>query len=432
MWCSIDNDDSRDLDQLTVAEPGSNGSAIIRIAVAEVAAMVSKNSALDRHASRNTTSVYTEAEMFPMLPLRLSTDLTSLNPHEDRYAMVVEAVVDANGEVSSGSIYRAAVRNHAKLTYNEVGPWLEQATPVPESVRSVKGLEANLGLQDAAARRLGAARREQGALDLETEEPKAIFEDDRVLDLKPREKNRAGALIEEFMIAANGVTARFFEANGVPALRRVVRTPEKWSRIVQLAWEHQVKLPEQPDSRALAGFLRREKADDSQNFPVLSLAVLKLLGRGQYVAEVPGQPTSGHFGLAVDEYTHATAPNRRFPDLVTQRVIKAALAKRPTPYSTEELVALAAHCTEQEDDAKKVERAVRKSAAALLLEHRIGAQFDSIVTGASAKGTWVRIWHPSVEGKLEVGNEQYDVGDRVRVRLVRTDVERGFIDFKPV
>jgi len=432
IWCSIDNDDSRDLDQLTVAEPVSASVTMMRVAVADVSELVAKDSALDQHARKNTTSVYTEAQTFPMLPLRLSTDLTSLNPGEDRLAIVVEGLVDADGSVSGGSVYRAIVRNHAQLTYNEVGHWLQDATPTPDSVRAVEGLEENLQLQDRVARRLSAARHEHGALDLESDEPKAIFDNDAILDLKPRERNRAGALIEDFMIAANGVTARFLEANRVPALRRIVRSPERWARIVGLAWDHQVRLPEAPDSLALADFLRRERADDPENFPVLSLAVLKLLGRGEYVAEVPGDATPGHFGLAVEAYTHSTAPNRRFPDLITQRLIKATLARRPLPYSSTELVALAAHCTQQEDNANKVERAVRKSAAALLLEHRIGAKFDSVVTGASAKGTWVRIWRPSVEGKLDVGEERYQVGEHVRVRLVHTDVERGFIDFKPL
>jgi VacB/RNase II family 3'-5' exoribonuclease len=431
-WCSIDNDDSLDLDQLTIADPDETGHTRIRIAVADVSEVVAKNSPLDRHASRNTTSVYTEAEVFPMLPPRLSTDLTSLNPNEDRLAMIVEAEVDAEGSVLTGSIYRATVRNHAKLTYNEVGPWLEGTAPVPPAVQAVKGLDANLRLQDEAARRLSALRYERGALDLETDEAKAIFDDQTVLDLQPREKNQAGLLIEDFMIAANGVTARFLEAHRLPTLRRIVRSPEKWSRIVQLAWGYQVKLPDQPDPKALSEFLREERAANPEGFPILSLAVLKLLGRGQYVTEIPGEQVPGHFGLAVDAYTHSTAPNRRFPDLITQRLIKATLERRPMPYSADELVALAAHCTEQENNAKKVERAVRKSAAALLLERRIGAKFDSVVTGASHKGTWVRIWHPAVEGKLDAGDARYEVGDRVRVRLVHTDVERGFIDFKPI
>jgi exoribonuclease-2 len=445
IWCSIDNDDSHDLDQLTIAEPESESLTRILVAVADVSELVAKDSALDQHAAKNTTSVYTEAQIFSMLPLRLSTDLTSLNPNQDRLAIVMEGLVDAEGSVSGGSVYRAIVRNHAQLTYNEVGHWLEDATPAPASVRAVDGLDANLKLQDAAARRLSAARHEHGALDLESDEPKAVFDNDAILDLQPRERNRAGMLIEDFMIAANGVTARFLEANRIPALRRIVRSPERWARIVQLAWDHEMRLPDQPDSRALAEFLRQQRAVNPENFPVLSLAVLKLLGRGEYVAEIPGDAIPGHFGLAVDAYTHSTAPNRRFPDLVTQRLIKTTLERQPPAYSQDELVALAAHCTEQEDNANKVERAVRKSAAALLLEHRIGAKFDSVVTGASAKGTWVRIWQPSVEGKLDIPdapasmrsgpgqvNGRYQVGDHVRVRLVRTDVERGFIDFKPI
>jgi len=431
LWCSIDNDDSRDLDQLTVAENVSNGSSVIRVAIADVSGLVDKDSPVDRHASTNTTSVYTEAQIFPMLPLRLSTDLTSLNPNEDRLSIVIEATVDQNGAVSSGTLYRAAVRNHAKLTYNEVGRWLEGDGPVPDSVHAVQGLDKNLELQDTIAQRLSASRHELGALDLESDEPKAVFDNDTLRELKPRERNRAGALIEDFMIAANGVTARFLEGHRVPALRRIVRSPERWGRIVQLAWEHQVRLPDQPDSVALAGFLVAQRKADPQNFPVLSLSVLKLLGRGEYVAEVPGDHTPGHFGLAVPAYTHSTAPNRRFPDLITQRMIKAVLSNRPSPYANGELVSLAARCTQQEDNAEKVERLVRKSAAAILLENRIGAKFDGVITGASQKGTWVRIWNPPVEGKLETGEERYEVGDRVRVRLVHTDVERGFIDFRP-
>lgn len=433
LWCSIDNDDSRDLDQLTVAQPGIAGTTVIKVAVADVSAQVAKGSALDQHAAKNTTSVYTEAQVFPMLPPRLSTDITSLNPGEDRLAVVVEAAVDAYGDVTDGRIYRALVRNHAQLTYNEIGRWLDEAegTPAPESVLAVNGLDVNLRLQDGAAGRLGGARRAQGSLDLESDEPQTVFGgNDIVLDLQPRRRTRAGALIEEFMIAANGVTARFFASKRLPAIRRIVRSPERWARIVQLAWERRRRLPEQPDSKALAEFLRLERAQAPEEFPMLSLAVLKLLGRGEYVAEIPGDHAPGHFGLAVDAYTHSTAPNRRFPDLITQRLLKAALAGNALPYNGSELVSLAARCTQQEDNVNKVERAVRKSAAALLLERRIGAKFDGIITGASPKGTWVRIWHPSVEGKLEVEDERYQVGDHVRVRLVHTDVERGFIDFK--
>jgi len=433
LWCSIDNDDSRDLDQLTVAEPGTaSGTILIRIAVADVSGAVAKDSPLDQHAATNTTSVYTEAQIFPMLPPRLSTDLTSLNPDEDRLSIVVDAVVDPTGAVLSGNVYRALVRNQVQLAYSQVGPWLEGQAPVPDRIRAIAGLEANLQLQDRAARALATSRYALGALDLETDEPKAVFEDGNVLDLKPREKNRASLLIEDFMIAANGVTARFLESRQIPAIRRIVRSPERWARIVQLAWDHQVRLPEQPDSKALSAFLASQRETHPDDFPLLSLSVLKLLGRGEYVAEVPGDATPGHFGLAVNAYTHSTAPNRRFPDLITQRLIKSALAGQATPYAHDELVALAARCTQQEDNANKVERAVRKSAGALLLERRIGAKFDAVVTGASEKGTWVRIWSPSIEGKLEVGEERYQVGDRLRVRLVRTDVERGFIDFKPL
>ncbi len=431
LWCSIDNEDSRDLDQLTVAEPGPAGQTTIRIAVADVSEVVARDSAIDKHARQNTTSVYTEAEIFPMLPLRLSTDLTSLNFKEDRLAVVVEAMVDATGSVSGGSVYRAVVRNRAKLNYDEIGAWLDSTIALPDDVRAVDGLDANLRLQDEAARQLATTRHQHGALDFDTQETRAVFEGEVVLDLKPREKTRAGALIEDFMIAANGVTARFLEAARIPALRRIVKTPERWGRIVTLAAEHGTTLPAEADSKALADFLKAQQSGDPDNFPVLSLAVLKLLGRGEYVVEIPGDPAPGHFGLAVEAYTHSTAPNRRFPDLITQRLIKSALARSPIPFDEYELRSLAFHCTQQEDAANKVERAVRKSAAALLLTPRIGEKFDSVVTGASPKGTWVKIWHPPVEGKLAVEDGTFDVGDRVRVKLVHTDVERGFIDFAP-
>jgi VacB/RNase II family 3'-5' exoribonuclease len=431
LWCSIDNEDSRDLDQLTVAEPGPAGQTTIRIAVADVSAVVARDSAIDKHARQNTTSVYTEAEIFPMLPLRLSTDLTSLNFREDRLAVIVEAMVDATGSVSGGSVYRAVVRNRAKLNYNEIGAWLDSTIALPDDVRAVDGLDANLRLQDEAARRLATTRHQHGALDFDTQETRAVFEGDVMRDLKPREKTRAGALIEDFMIAANGVTARFLEASRIPALRRIVKTPARWGRIVTLAAEHGTTLPAAADSKALADFLKAQQSGDPDNFPVLSLAVLKLLGRGEYVVEIPGDPAPGHFGLAVEAYTHSTAPNRRFPDLITQRLIKSALARSPIPFDEYELRSLAFHCTQQEDAANKVERAVRKSAAALLLTPRIGEKFDSVVTGASPKGTWVKIWHPPVEGKLAVEDGTFDVGDRVRVKLVHTDVERGFIDFAP-
>ena len=427
-WCSIDNDDSRDLDQLTVAEPLPGGAVKTLVAVADVDSIVKHGSALDDHAHQNTTTVYTAAQIFPMLPEELSTDLTSLNEREDRLAIVVEAIVESDGSLRAGDVYRARVRNQAKLAYDSVSSWLRGAGPMLDGIAAVKGLAENLRLQDEVAQKLKELRAEQGALDLETIEPRAVFEDGEMRDLVVQEKNRARELIEDFMIAANGITARFLASKRLPSLRRVVRSPERWARIVDLAAGYRETLPLEPDARALENFLRRRRIADEVGFPDLSLTVVKLLGKGEYVAEGPEQTPLGHFGLAVRDYTHSTAPNRRYPDLITQRLLKAALDGAGSPYSNEALSGLARHCTEKEDDANRVERLVRKAAAACLLANRIGERFDGIVTGASKKGTWVRIFRPPVEGKLEQGWEGLDVGDRVRVKLVHTDVERGFID----
>jgi VacB/RNase II family 3'-5' exoribonuclease len=430
LWASIDNDDSRDLDQLTVAEALPSGSTRIQIAIADVDAKVGRDSALDHHAATNTTSVYTDAQTFPMLPELLSTDLTSLNQGQERLAMVIEVVVGADGQTQAGDgqIYRAVVLNKAKLAYNAVAAWLEGSAAAPAELTAVPGLAENLRLQDRIAQLLRQRRLEHGALELETLEPRAVFDGDRVSDLHLERQNRAKQLIEDFMVAANVATARFLEQRRSPSLRRVLRSPERWQRIVELAATYGANLPPQPDARALEGFLAERRGLDPDRFPDLSLAVVKLLGRGEYAVETPGG-ASEHFGLAVRDYTHSTAPNRRFPDLVTQRLVKAALADRPPPYGLVELTALAKHCTEAEDAAAKVERSVRKSAAALLLATRIGDTFEGFVTGASAKGTWVRVLHPPVEGRLVRGFDGLDVGDRVTVVLEHTDPERGFIDF---
>jgi exoribonuclease-2 len=431
-WSSIDNDDSRDLDQLTVAEGLAGGFVRPLVAIADVDALVAKGSAVDSHARANTTSVYTAAEIFPMLPERLSTNLTSLADGEDRLAVVIEMTVAGDGSLTASNVYQAVVRNRAKLAYNSVAAWLEGQGPIPEAVASVPGLDANLCLQDEVAQKLKAFRHEHGALDLQTLEARPVFDANEIRDLEVEEKNRARELIEDFMIAANGVTARFLETRHLPSLRRVVRTPKRWDRIVEVAGHLGEALPPQPDARSLAAFLARRRVVDPLRFPDLSLTIVKLLGAGEYVVEVPGQSTPGHFGLAVKDYTHATAPNRRFPDLLTQRLLKAALAGSPAPYTGDELAELAAHCTVQEDAANKVERQVAKSAAAMLLASKVGQRFDAIVTGASPKGTWVRVLHPPVEGKLVTGIEGLDVGHRLRVELAATDVERGFIDFKRV
>jgi len=431
-WCSIDNDDSRDLDQLTVADAPAGGRTTIRVAVADVSATVRAGSALDRHARTNTTSVYTAPRVFPMLPDRLSTDLTSLNPDGDRAAVVVEVAVGDEGACGASSIYRAVVRNHAKLAYRAVGAWLEGAGPMPPAIGAVAGLAENLRLQDRVAQRLKTRRHEQGALELETLEVRAEFDGETVGRLTAEEPNRAHTLIEDFMIAANGAIARFLEKQRFPVLRRVVRSPERWQRIVALAAEAGESLPGEPDAAALNRFLVKRRAADPLRFPDLSLTVVKLLGRGEYVASQPGQAVVGHFGLAVREYTHSTAPNRRYPDLITQRLVEAALAGSPVPYGSDDLATLAAECTQKEDGAQKVERLVRKAAAACLLASRIGDTFDGVVSGASAKGTWARIFAPPVEGRVVRGSDGLDVGDRVRVKLVHTDVERGFIDFARV
>ena len=432
LWASIDNDDSRDLDQLTVAEPLPGDKVKIYVAVADVDALVKNGTALDEHARHNTTSVYTAARIFPMLPERLSTDLTSLGLGAERQAVVAEMVIGADGSLQGSEIYRAGVRNHAKLAYDSVAAWLEGNGAVPEGITAINGLAENLRLQDRIAQGMKTLRHVHGALSLETIEAKPIFEGDQIHELEVEQKNRAKEIIEDFMIAANGVTARYLEARKFPSIRRVVRTPKRWDRIVELARERTFTLPENPDSAALDRFLVREKAADPQRFPDLSLSVIKLLGAGEYVAEQPGDTDIGHFALAVKDYAHSTAPNRRYADLIAQRLLKAAIAGRAAPYSYGELDMLARHLTEEEDAADKVERQVGKSAAALLLESRIGEQFDAIVTGASDKGTWARLLTIPVEGRVVRGFEGIDVGGRIRVQLISVDVQRGYIDFTKV
>jgi VacB/RNase II family 3'-5' exoribonuclease len=428
-WASIDNDESRDLDQLSVAEPAAAGAVKLLVAIADVDALVKRGSATDDHARANTTSVYTAAEIFSMLPEKLSTDLTSLGEGQERLAVVVELVVSEDGTVMASDVYRALVLNRAKLAYDGVAAWLDGQAPAPRRLAAVPGLDEQLRVQDRLAQAMKRLRHRQGALALETLEGRAVFDGEALSALRPEEKNRAKELIEDFMIAANGASARYLERKGFPSLRRVLRTPERWDRIVALAAALGEPLPDEPSAAALQGFLARRRQADPERFPDLSLSVIKLLGSGEYAVELPGDRAEGHFGLAVRDYTHSTAPNRRFPDLVAQRLLKAALAGERPPYGQDELAELARHCTEQEDNAAKVERQVRKSAAALLLASRIGARFDGIVTGAAEKGTWVRVSDPPVEGKLVQGARGLDVGDRVRVELVHTDVERGFIDF---
>jgi len=432
LWCSIDNDDSRDLDQLSVAETMPGGAVKILVAIADVETAVKQQSALDDHAKHNTTSVYTAAQIFPMLPEKLSTDLTSLNFESDRLAFVIEMVIAEDGSLRSSDVYQAMVRNCAKLAYNSVAAWLDGSGPMPQVIGAVDSLDENIRLQDRTARKLKFLRHEHGALDLETIEARPVFDGDEIKDLEADRKNTAKDIIEDFMIAANGVSARYLAAKKIPSLRRVVRTPKRWDRIVGIASEHSFVLPEKPDSKALDEFLLSAKSADPLRFTDLCLSVIKLLGSGEYVVELPGGDSAGHFGLAVKDYTHSTAPNRRYPDLITQRLLKAAMAESPAPYTADELEVLAKHCTEKEDAAKKVERQVEKSAAALVLESRINQVFDAVVTGASAKGTWVRLLHPPVEGKVISGFEGLDVGHKCRVQLIHTDVEHGYIDFKKI
>ena len=430
LWCSIDNDDSRDLDQLSVAEALPDGSVQVLVAIADVSAAVPKGSPVDLHAAKNTTSVYTPGVIFPMLPEKFSTDLTSLNDRQDRLAVVIAFVVSPDGTLTSSDVYGAVVRNHAKLAYNAVGAWLAGGGPLPPAAAAVPGMDEQLRMQDRTAQALSAIRHEHGALDFDTVELQAVFDGDVLRDVQPQTRNRAKELIENLMVAANGVTARFLDRRAFPVLRRVVRSPERWDRIRAVAAETGDDLPAAADAKALGVFLACRKEASPATFPDLSRTVIRLLGSGEYVVDPPGEEPPGHFGLAVRDYTHSTAPNRRFPDLLTQRLVKAALASHPSPYSIDELEHLAAQCTKQEDAANKVERQVRKAAAALVMESRVGEHFDAFVTGASPKGTYVRVSAPPIEGKLMKGESGLDVGDRLSVKLVRVNVERGFIDFE--
>jgi VacB/RNase II family 3'-5' exoribonuclease len=429
LWTSIDNDDSRDLDQLSVAEALGGGRTKVLVAIADVDALVPAGSASDDHARTNTTSVYTPAEIFPMLPERFSTDLTSLGQGDERLAMVVEMTVDAEGAVGATDIYRARVLNRARLTYDAVGAWLIDEGPLPAHAASIAGLADVLRLQDQVAQAMRRRRHARGALTLDTSQSHPVFAGDAIADLQPDARNRAKELIEDLMIAANAATAETLERKGFAWIRRVLGVPRRWDRIVALAATFGARLPDAPDAAALDAFLQSRRAADPLRFADVSLSVVKMLGSGEYVVEPPGTVPSGHFGLAVSGYTHSTAPNRRFPDLITQRLLKAVVAGAPPPYDRERLSTLARHCTTQEDQAAKVERQVRKSAAALFLQSRIGERFQAIVTGASEKGTWVRTLGTPVEGRVVKGFAGLDVGDKVDVKLVSTDVDQGFIDF---
>jgi exoribonuclease-2 len=433
LWSSIDNTESLDLDQIEVAEQRPDGAIRVLVGIADVDALVPKGCPVDEHARENATSVYTGVKVFPMLPDKLSTNLTSLSKDGDRVAIVVETVVEPNGDVARYDVYGAVVRNQAKLAYDDTGAWLENTrggtVQPPAAIASTPGLAAQLRLQLDAAKRLKAERERNGALDLDTIEATPIAKDGRVVDLKLTHKSAARDLIEDFMIAANVAIAKWLEAKGRSGIRRIVREPERWNRIVELAAQYGERLPAEPDSPSLARFLAKRRAADPLRFPDLSLAIVKLMGPGAYALDLPGKDPGGHFGLAAHDYTHATAPNRRYADLITQRLVKAALANAPAPYSDAELGDLAQHCTEREDAARKVERTMRKIGAALMLADHIGEKYDAIVTGRSDKGTYVRLLHPPAEGRVVRGDHGMDVGDRVTVKLIGTDAEKGWIDF---
>ena len=429
LWSSIDNDTSKDLDQIEWAEQLKDGRIRVLVGVADVDARVKQGTVLDKHAESETTSVYTGVQVFPMLPVVLSEGLTSLNENEDRTAHVIEFSVDEAGTVSDGKVFSALVRNRAQLAYNAVGAWLEGTGPKPAKVGANAELAAQLTLQDTAAQRMVGGRYQHGALDLETVETRPLMQADKAVDIVNLEKNRATSLIEEFMVAANGVVARTLEAAGVASIRRIVRKPKRWDRMVEVAQRLGATLPAEPDSKALNDFLLAQKQKDPDHFPDVSLTMIKLMGPGEYVLVKPDDPSPGHFGLAVQDYTHSTAPNRRFPDVVTQRLMKALLVKTAQPYSVDELNAIATHCTLMEDNARKVERDIQKRIAAVVLHPRIGQSFPAIVTGVNKYGTFVRTLNPHVDGMVTQGGKGLDVGDRVTARLISTDPERGFIDF---
>jgi VacB/RNase II family 3'-5' exoribonuclease len=429
LWSSIDNDTSRDLDQIEVAERVSNGDLRILIGIADVDALVAKGTPIDLHAQSETTTVYTGIVNFSMLPEELSTGLTSLNENADRFAVVVEMVLGSDASIRSSAAYRALVRNKAQLAYSGVGPWLEGKASAPPKVAASTALQDQLKLQDEAAQRMRAARYKMGALNIDSIETTAELLNGQVSGIHVAQKNRASELIEDFMIGANGVIARMLADKHVSSIRRVVKTPERWDRIVELAAKLGEHLPSEPDSGALNAFLLKRKAVDPVHSPDLSLAIVKLMGPGEYVVERPGDPLQGHFGLAVHDYTHSTAPNRRFADLVTQRLVKAVLAGSVGPYTDAELDAIAKNCTLKEDAARKVERAMRKRIAAVALSSRIGETFRAVVTGVTPKGTFVRTIDPPAEGLVVHGQQGLDVGEQVHAKLVSTDPQRGYIDF---
>ena len=429
LWSSIDNESSRDLDQIEYAEQLDNGDIRILIGIADVDHLVIKDSAIDRHAAQNTVTIYTETEIFPMLPTELSTGLTSLNEDENRKAIVIELVIKANGDVPGNTVYRALVRNRAKLDYESIGDWLDEAGAIPEKIDSTPGLREQILLQQTAAQRLHKFRLEKGALEFESIESSAVIENGEVRDLKAVRSNSARKLIENFMIAANVEMAEFLDAHGFASIRRVVKTPEHWQGIREIAEKLGTRLPEEPDGRALGEFLVSQRQADPLHFPDLSLSIIKLIGSGEYVVQQPGEQGDGHFGLGVRDYAHSTAPNRRYPDIVVQRLVKAAISGEPQPYTIEELDGIAEHCNVQEKAARKVERKMRKIVAATVMKHRVGENFDAVVTGVTDRGTYARILRPPVDGRIIRGENGLKLGQKLDVKLISADPRTGFIDF---
>ena len=429
LWSSIDNASSRDLDQIEWAEQLDNGDIRVLVGIADVDALVYKDSPLDKHAEQNTVTVYTETKIFPMLPVELSTDMSSLNERVDRLAVVAEMTVKENGDVPESTFYRALVRNQAKGAYEDIGEWLDHGGELPEALQRTPGLKEQIELQRQAAERLHAYRQAKGALEFESIESSAVVENGEIKGIKSVEPNGARKLIENFMVAANVEMAEFLETHGSISLRRVVKTPEHWDGIVRIAAEFGEQLPDEPDQPALSAFLEKRRAADPDHFPDLSLSIIKLIGSGEYVVERPGEDSGGHFGLAVRDYAHSTAPNRRFSDIVVQRLVKAVIANQAAPYSADELEAIAQHCNDQERASRKVERKMRKVVAASVMRKHIGENFDAIVTGITPKGTFARIVRPPVDGRIEQGENGLHVGEKVNVRLLSADPGSGFIDF---
>lgn len=429
LWFSIDNDDSRDLDQLTYAERISDKIVRVFVAIADVDAMVKKSTPLDAHALANTTSVYTPIIIFPMLPEKLSTDFTSLNPNEKRIAIIVQMDINESGQIVDSQVFRGCVFNYAKLAYNSVSAWLEHTAPAPMPIQKIKNLDSQILLQDEVAQHMKQYRQKSGALTFETYDPQPVIKNEKIVGIQEVKINRARELIENLMIGANTSITLFLEKKGHPTIQRIVRVPKRWDRIVELAAEYQVKLPSEPDSKALEAFLLQRRKDDPLRFPDLSLVIIKLLGRGEYIVGRPSDKHPGHFALALTSYTHATAPNRRYPDLVVQRMLKSSLAQIESPYSLQMLKGMMHDCTEKENSADKVKRSVLKSVMALYLKDSIGKTFDAFVTGAASRGVWVRLVNTAIEGKLVEGFQNVDVGDKIKVKLISVSVEKGFLDF---